>query len=426
MMYFIQFNEANFEIIKKYIKKYPNKFNHLEELFNKCTFLETSSEDEYSLLEPWIQWPSIYTGKKAKDHNIFRLGDVEKKNLNNLFNVLDDKGITSGFICPMNLNNNFKNCSYFIPDPWTKTKITGNFFLKSLYKIISFTVNNNSNGKIGFKNFFLFLISLVFFSKIRYWKSYIFLAYKAIFLKKKWYRALFLDLFIHNLNIYLSKKHQNKISIVFFNSLAHIQHHYFLNSSLVSSSNKNPNWYIRAEDDPIHDALELFDSIFEFYLKSNEKIFIATALSQVPSDKPVFYYRLKDHKNFLKIFNIYPSEVLPRMTRDFTLNFNDKSDCLNTEKSLLEIKINGKNLFQVDNRELSLFVTLIYPEEILLNDVVYNDSINKNALDHISFVAIKNGIHYQKGYLFSNIHNITNKKIIDICDIKYLFLESIS
>ena len=77
-MHFIQFNEANFEIIQNYLKNHPNKFINLEKILDSKTFQKTNSENEYQLLEPWIQWPSIYTGLKAKDHNIFRLGDIEK------------------------------------------------------------------------------------------------------------------------------------------------------------------------------------------------------------------------------------------------------------------------------------------------------------------------------------------------------------
>ena len=66
---FIQLNEINFELLKNYSNKYNFKFfnsQFLEKLVN------TKSENEYSLLEPWIQWVSIYTGLEAKKHKIFR------------------------------------------------------------------------------------------------------------------------------------------------------------------------------------------------------------------------------------------------------------------------------------------------------------------------------------------------------------------
>ncbi len=412
-MYFIQFNEANFDIIKKYIYKYPNKFKNLETIVSSNKFLETTSEKEYKFLEPWIQWPSLYTGLKANQHNIFRLGDVEKRSdLRNFFNEIDDMGKMIGFISPMNLINNFNNSPYFIPDPWTKTKVTGNFFIKSLYKTLSYSVNNNSSGKIGFKNFILFLFAVIFFSKFKYWYLYLKLAFNALLLKKKWNKALFLDLFIHNLNISLKNKFKPHIGVVFFNSLAHVQHHYFLNSKLINPKKKNPDWYIDSKHDPIKDALITFDKIFEYYLNSNEKLFIATALSQSPANKPVFYYRLKDHKKFLNKFNIHPKEILPRMTRDFTLNYENESDCKISENLISNIKLNNEKVFDIDNRGTSLFVTLIYPKEINKHDFFECNVLKINAYENISFVAIKNGIHDQKGYVYSNLNNIDEKSNI--------------
>ncbi len=66
----IQLNEINFELVKKYQNDRQFKFFN-NDFFNKLTI--TSSEEKYELLEPWIQWVSVYTGKRAKEHKIFRL-----------------------------------------------------------------------------------------------------------------------------------------------------------------------------------------------------------------------------------------------------------------------------------------------------------------------------------------------------------------
>ena len=50
------------------------KLNKLRKIFYNS--IKTRSEQEYELLEPWIQWVSIYTGKTAKEHGVFRLGDI--------------------------------------------------------------------------------------------------------------------------------------------------------------------------------------------------------------------------------------------------------------------------------------------------------------------------------------------------------------
>ena len=69
---FIQLNEINFDIVKEYLK--IENYENLKFISNNI--LVTTSEKKYNLLEPWIQWQTIYTGLKAEKHNIFRLGDV--------------------------------------------------------------------------------------------------------------------------------------------------------------------------------------------------------------------------------------------------------------------------------------------------------------------------------------------------------------
>ena len=68
----IQLNEMNFDIIKKYLDAglYLPSFSKIIEKLKT-----TNSENEYENLEPWVQWPSFYTGKSLSSHRIFRLGD---------------------------------------------------------------------------------------------------------------------------------------------------------------------------------------------------------------------------------------------------------------------------------------------------------------------------------------------------------------
>ena len=51
----IQLNELNFDLIKKY----PKKVQKLQLFIRKWAFQNTS-EQKYELLEPWIQWVSVY------------------------------------------------------------------------------------------------------------------------------------------------------------------------------------------------------------------------------------------------------------------------------------------------------------------------------------------------------------------------------
>ena len=58
---FIELNEINFDVINFYIEKGESLPNF--KILIEQGIVSTKSESEYQNLEPWIQWPSVHTGK---------------------------------------------------------------------------------------------------------------------------------------------------------------------------------------------------------------------------------------------------------------------------------------------------------------------------------------------------------------------------
>jgi hypothetical protein len=203
------------------------------------------------------------------------------------------------------------------------------------------------------------------------------------------------------------KKKPSNFSSIFFNAGAHIQHHYLHNSIHVKNISVNPSWYIKPLVDPIEQMLKVYDKIISDYInlsKNNYQLIISTGLRQVPYPKPKFYYRLKNHSSFLKKIGISFTRVLPRMTRDFEIIFQNNEDRDFAINKLKKLKSNKENLEifkEIEVRDESLFVTLTYPNEINKNTFIKDDcNINLNFFDEVAFVAIKNGMHDSKGYVF--------------------------
>ena len=79
----LKFHPNNFEIVEKYIEN-GFKFNFLYKVIKNS--INTQENEEYSNLEPWIQWVTFFKGKPYKKHGIFRLGDNHKiSSRDNLF-----------------------------------------------------------------------------------------------------------------------------------------------------------------------------------------------------------------------------------------------------------------------------------------------------------------------------------------------------
>lgn len=396
----LELNEINFDIVQSYIKsglKLPSFERILSNGLN-----ETSSEPIYENIEPWIQWPSVHLGLSYDEHKIFRLGDIVKNDKRKqIFEKIEENGFSVGAVSPMNASNKLKNPSYFIPDPWTKTKSDSNFLNSILSDAISQSVNDNSESRITLKTVISLSIGFLFLVSPLRMPRLIWFAISSI--KKSWRKAIFLDLLLHEIHKTLLKRNKPNFSTIFLNSGAHIQHHYFFNSSAINLSNKiqkNPNWYVRETDDPLKDLLLEYDRIIHDLTKIDYDLILATGLSQVPYDKVKFYYRLVNHKFFLDMLDISYKDIYPRMTRDFLITFNNNDEKNRAMQKLSELTLNNISMFnEIENRDKELFVTLTYPHEITPNDYIEIDNKYIYLKDHVVFVAIKNGMHSEKGYV---------------------------
>ena len=103
------------------------------------------------------------------------------------------------------------------------------------------------------------------------------------------------------------------------------------------------------------------------------------------------------------------------MTRDFLISFDNKSDLEDAVKKFdLINRLNQKTIFSYDKRKESLFVSLVIPEEINENYVLFiNEETPILLKKHVVFVALKNGMHSSDGYVYSSWkNNITHIKDI--------------
>jgi hypothetical protein len=407
-------NELNFDYIKFYIGKglLPN----FKKIFEIQKPIETFSEQEYKLLEPWVQWVTIHTGKTFEEHKIFRLGDiVNHPELSQLFEELEDNGLTVGAVSPFNAENRLNNPVFFIPDPWTKTNPSGNWVVKALYQAVHQSVNDNAKSKLNLKTILSLSLGLLLYVPLFRWSHYM----KTVFnVKKPGAKALILDSLLADVHLSLWKKNKPDFSNLFLNSGAHIQHHYLFNSKAYNGNIKNPEWYCPKDYDPLIHILSEYDKQIGKLLKlKNVKILVATGLHQQPHKHLTFYWRLKEHVKFAKKIKIENfTEILPRMSRDFLVKFKNEKDALKAEKLLNELHDSKDNIkiFEVDNRGTSLFVELVYPNDIDEFDSIYSKETKlklENFKSYLAFVAIKNGEHNGIGYLTSNFDLKSENKI---------------
>lgn len=396
----IELNEINFDAASFYIER-SEYLPGFQKLIDEG-IVRTEAEPEYENLEPWIQWPSVHTGKTFEVHKIFRLGDFVNSTDEQFFEKVEKAGFSVGVISAMNASNKLKTPAYFIPDPWTKTPCDNTFFSRSITDAIIQAVNDNSQSKLTIKT--LFNLGLAFIALVKPSRYVPMAKYALSALGTPWRMALFLDMMLYEIHKTLFKRKRPNFSTLFLNAGAHIQHHYFFNSPYVDSPElQNPTWYIGKDHDPFLEMLKVYDDMMlDLFELPNTEIIVATGLSQKPYKKLKFYYRLKDHASFLEKIGVEFTDVVPRMTRDFLVSFDTEEQALKAEQQLSKILVNKEvNLFEeIDNRGKEIFVVLTYPSEITDKTMISYSGKESQLSDVVTFVAIKNGEHQSKGFAY--------------------------
>ena len=424
-MIIIQFNEANFDLIKKYVQKYP-QLKGFKSIISSHLEINTESESEYEKLEPWIQWASFQTGLSYDQHKAFHLGQCEELKDKGMFYDLS-KDFNIGVFGCMNQPPS-GNEKVYIPDPWSTYGPDNSTSSLAVHKVLKFLINRNASLSSPFK---VLKELIIMFFAIQSLKKYK-IVFKATYAFIKKDRAMLASLFDSLFLLYSISRHHKEnldLSAVFLNGFAHVQHHYMLSSEFVDS--ENPSWYIDKKLDPVLTSLKIFDDVFNLMIKKNIKFSIVTALSQEPYPKPFIYWRFLNHDRLFKKLLPFDFICIPRMTRDFHLSFSTPEEARSAKNILEHANILQENkeypafnYFDLDGD--TLFASFIYSNQEKNVELVYED-IKINLEHEIVFVALKNGGHIGNGWAYINpsitVENIDSpSKIWDLNSIFYNYL----
>tara|TARA_B100000989_G_scaffold114745_1_gene84333 strand:- start:2425 stop:3711 length:1287 start_codon:yes stop_codon:yes gene_type:complete len=420
----IQFNESNFNLINKYCDKF--QLSNLKKILD-LNEIKTSSEEVYEYLEPWIQWYSFYTGMPYKEHKTFNLGDCLKKNHTNFVEKYAHIKKVSAF-SSMNLKPSCKYVTY-IPDPWTEASAKGSF----VDRLVSTNLRNiiNENASLSLSPLSLLgILLLIGFPKNLTDLKVVFRSFRSFLNKDRSVLASCFDYFITKFSLKRIKYQQTDLSLFFLNGLAHVQHHYFLESEFVEG--ENPKWYSSGKDEVLS-ALKIYDSTFKKIfneLSADEyEIWIITGLTQDSYDEPFCYWRFKDHKNLLSKFLDKDFEVIPRMTRDFEIKLKNKKDMESVKKFLEDSIVKNfhysQKAFENINitSESTIFASFSYNKNYDDVKLVYKN-IEHNLDDNLNFIALKNAGHVQYGWAFTNAKIKKYDKKVPIWELSKIIMDT--
>jgi hypothetical protein len=392
----LELNEVNFEYVRRYAE-----WGHtprLKKLIDQHGISETTSEQHYHHVEPWIQWVTAHTGLDFAEHSVMRLGDIVKQDLPQIWERIEQSGLQVGAISPMNAKNRTRRAAFFLPDPWTPTPITGGVVARRLHQAMAQIVNDNASSRVKLSSALWLIAGIVRFAKARNYGRYARLALR----RRPWCNAMFLDLLLADIFVCELQRTGPDFASIFLNGAAHVQHHYMFNSRVYEGEQRNPDWYIGRDDDPVGEVYELYDRIVGQIQDAfpSVRLIIATGLHQDPHPVLTYYWRLKAHAAFLRKIGVPFRNVETRMSRDFVIRCSSPSEARRAEEVLASARsLDGRALFEIENQGRDLFVMLTWPDDILAGfEFTVGETRYKGLREDVVFVAIKNGEHNQIGY----------------------------
>lgn len=375
---------------------------------------ETHTDDVYEseYLEPWVQWVSVHTGLPSAVHGIKHLGDVPEEGILQLWEKLSEKGISSGIWGAMNgKRRGAKECLFFLPDPWTASENAFPAELNDLLNPLRYTSKNYTEHskwallqQIG-KLLKLFRMNGLgtFLAK----ELLSFLKAAVVHRAKPFVFVSLLDTLSAHLFLKYQKRYNPQFSLLFLNSIAHLQHHQW-------KELRGPLEYGFRKIDRILGAI--FDQMPSHLL-------IATnALSQknTNEEKPWILYRQIDHTKFLRAIGIDNAQVESHMTHDAHLFFPSPSAALRAKEKLEKVRVGGAPLFHVESYEdapLKLFYRIQFTDALQKNVWLEAPDRKLPFFDLFTAIVRRTGKHIQTGTLFCS-RPIFPAKIAnhDICD----------
>jgi len=414
----IELNEFSVDLLE-YSSKVLNLKNIKKLLKMESSETISPEKKEHHGLDPWVQWVSIHTGVSHEFHKIDHLAETEKLRNPQIWEVLSEKGYSSGIWGLMNSKKNeTENCLFFLPDPWSFDekafpKKINNFLALPRYfakNYISPSTERLIINTIRLLKFVFFDINIFFLTKEILYSIYNLIKFVILSPSEsyqntkasKYLNILYslFDLFSARIFLLYKNKFNPNISILFLNSLAHAQHKAWKKNFL----SKNIIFTLKTID-------RILGMCFN-QLDKKDSILILNGLSQKNVDgADYFIYRQINPNKFIKKIGIKYVHLEQCMTNESHIFFENSYELGKAFNLLNSAEVNGKKLFHVEkdrNNDKKLFYQLDF-FNFLKEDATFSIK-NKEFLffKYFSILNRRTGAHTPYGKAFYN--NIKIKK----------------
>jgi hypothetical protein len=349
-------------------------------------------------LDPWVQWVSIHTGRPAAEHGVAHLGDVPVLRYPQLWQSLSQQGWRYGVWGAMNASRGAPdNCAFFFPDPWTFSEDAYPSELNDLLALPRYFSKHYGDLKTApllktAAQLLRFCLRPSIAASLLPHAPKLLGSALRHGLREHMLFALF-DLVNVILFSRYYKRHKPDFSLLFLNSLAHLQHHKWTEEDGLS-----------AEMQAVFGLIDTALGILFATLDSQHWV-VANAFSQRCSlADNEFLYRQHNPEQFLQSVGIAFLRVEQAMTNDGHVFFSDAAQAQQAAQVLRAATVDGIPAFAVDYREGAsrLFYQLVIWQSLTEQASL---QINQRQWPFFSLFATitqRSGSHVPEGDVFSD------------------------
>lgn len=397
----VELNEFNLELLTSAVKQYSLPALQ-KALHFKLSHYKTNDRYNSGYLEPWVQWVSVHAGIPASLHQIKHLGDVPDLHFPQCWETLSQHQISSGIWGVMNgARAKSKHNLFFLPDPWTFSEQAYPQSLNDLLALPRYASKHYQN--LSPTHLIPHAIKLAKFtlkSKVKWNILGATLKLLLALVKHPKKHFVYISYFDYISTLFFAeykKKYRPQCTILFLNSLAHIQHHHWRQGT-------------KGITKEILFGLQYIDKILAYLFKTfpEDAFVIHNGLSQMNTnhEKPWVLYRQKDPRKFLKALNIPAIKIEQHMTHDGHVFFKDSTTCQQAFDALSSARIINQPLFHVEkNRHdaTKLFYMLRFTDANLpLNTQFILNGKKYSFFKYFDKIVTRTGRHTPVGNILSN------------------------
>lgn len=434
----LEFNELCPTLLDKWMRQglLPN-FSRLHR--ESDVFVTEADVTDPALLEPWIQWYSIHTGKSYDEHRVFHLTEGPRAGHDDVFRMLLRAGRRVMSFASMNVAPFATEGSVYVGDPWSEDGDAHPPELNVYNRFVSHNVREYSNDSSGM-DAAAYAAFLAFMAQHGLSAGTIGKVIRQLGSEKlgdrrlSWRRVAVLDRMQFDVFRSYYRKYQPDFATFFANSVAHLQHSYWRHMDpdafQVRPGEEDAALYGGAIQFGYEAMDRLLGNIMALAREEGATIMFMSALSQQPFLRHEalggqHFHRLHDVEAFLDRMGISRIDVAPTMTHQYLMQCGSRQKAQQARARLEALRLDdGREIFDfpdIENDAGSLYfgcqISTVTDPDSPVSDRQSNASLRFGELFY-RIEAIKSGCHHPDGCLWiqTGSHRLHSAKrsILDI------------